>query len=179
MAESAIAEYLRSLQSELRRKGLSDPDTLAEIESHLLDSLEAGLTRGLSPVDAHQQALERFGAPRLLAEQFAKQRKQPMQKIYFGLALAAGLLIAYVDALPHWDDTGITVFALLLSGGVIGLLVQRRPWLFGVAIGLWLPLYYIFTQHNFSILIVGLFPLAAVYAGYGLRRLVRRTLHSA
>jgi hypothetical protein len=102
-----------------------------------------------------------------------------MQKIIFGLAVAAGLLIAFVDAQPHWDDTGITVFALLLSGGVVGLLVQRRPWLFGLAIGIWLPLYSIFTRQDFSMLIVALFPLAAVYAGYGLRRLVRGTLHSA
>lgn len=102
-----------------------------------------------------------------------------MQKVYFIAALAAGLLIAYVDSLPHWDDTGITVFALLLTGGIIGLLARRRPWLFGLAIGLPLPLHAILVSGDFKMLIMALFPLLGVYAGWGLRRVLQKNLHSA
>jgi hypothetical protein len=98
-----------------------------------------------------------------------------MQKVYFMAALAAGLLIAYVDSLPHWDDTGLTVFALLLTSGIIGLLVQRRPWLFRLAIGLPLPLHAILVSGDFKMLIVLLFPLVGVYAGWGLHRLLQKT----
>ena len=102
-----------------------------------------------------------------------------MQKVYFIAALAAGLLIAYVDSLPNWNDDGITVFALLLTGGIIGLLVERQPWLFGLAIGLPLPLHAILVGGDFKMFIVLLFLLLGVYAGWGLRRVLQKTLHSA
>ena len=100
-----------------------------------------------------------------------------MYKIYLALALGAGLLIAYVDTLPHWDDTGITVFALLLSSGLFGLLTQRRPWLVGLAVGLWIPLHGIIWNHDFSMLFVLIFPMAGAFAGWGLSKIIRKTWH--
>ncbi|MCB9464147.1 MAG: hypothetical protein H6682_10710 [Candidatus Eisenbacteria bacterium] len=35
--------------------------------------------------------------------------------------LAAGLGVAWVDTRPNWDDTGVTVFAILLTAGTGGL----------------------------------------------------------
>lgn len=102
-----------------------------------------------------------------------------MQKVYFIVAVAAGLLIASIDSLPHWDDTGMTVFALLLTGGILGLLVNQRPWLFGLAVGLPLPLHAILVSGDFKMLIVALFPLAGVYAGWAIRRALQRAVHSA
>jgi hypothetical protein len=97
-----------------------------------------------------------------------------MQKALLAAALAVGLLLTYVDSLPTWDETGITAFALLLSAGVIGLFVRRRPWLFGLAIGLWIPLRGVLLAHDFRFLIVLLFPLAGVYAGWALGRQARK-----
>ncbi len=70
------------------------------------------------------------------------------QKILLVASLVLGLLIAYIDSRPTWDDTGITVFALLAGGGIIGLLVQKRPWLFALAFGLWIPLWGVVVRHD-------------------------------
>ena len=55
-------------------------------------------------------------------------------------ALAAGLLVGLLDNSPGWDDTGITVGALLLASALMGLLAPRLPWLWGLAAGAWVPL---------------------------------------
>ena len=60
-----------------------------------------------------------------------------------GLALAAlglGLGIALVDASPGWDDTGISAAALVVVCFILGAVSPRRPWLWAVAVGLWIPL---------------------------------------
>jgi hypothetical protein len=56
------------------------------------------------------------------------------------LAVAAGLAIAYVDASPRWDDTGITVFALLIASALTAALAGSRPWLYALAVGMWVPI---------------------------------------
>ncbi len=102
-----------------------------------------------------------------------------MQKILLALSLAAGLGIAFIDSRPSWDDTAITVAALVVCGGIIGLLLQRRPWLFALALGLWLPLWEGITSRNFSILVVLVFPFAGVYAGWALGKALRSARHLA
>jgi len=98
-----------------------------------------------------------------------------MQRILLAAALVVGLLIAYVDSLPKWDDTGITVFALVFCGGILGLIVKRRPWLYGLAIGLWLPFRAIVLTHDFRFVVVLAFPLVGVYAGWGLQKLIAKS----
>ena len=73
-----------------------------------------------------------------------------MQKVLFVIALALGLLIAYVDSQPTWDDTGITVLALVVTSGLLGLLSPKRPWLWALAVGVWIPLLAIVSHHNFG-----------------------------
>jgi len=179
MEDTSLHAYLAQLERELQRRGLASREALAEVESHLLDSIEGGQRQGLSPQEAGRRAVQRFGPPRLVAAQFEKERKHPMQKVYFGLALLLGFGIMFVDSQPHWDDTGITVFALLACGGIIGLLAGRRPWLFALAIGLWIPVQYIITRHDFSMLITLLFPLAGAYAGWAIRRVLPKLSHTA
>ncbi len=96
-----------------------------------------------------------------------------MQKLLFAIALAAGFGIAFIDSRPTWDDTAITVAALLVCGGIIGLLLQRRPWLYALALGLWLPLWEGITSRNFTILVVLIFPFVGVYAGWALGKVLR------
>ncbi len=102
-----------------------------------------------------------------------------MQKILLAVAVAAGLFMAFIDSRPTWDDTAITVGALLLCGGILGLLIKRRPWLYALALGLWLPLWEGIASRNFTILVVLAFPFIGVYAGWFLGQVVRKAQRPA
>jgi hypothetical protein len=82
-----------------------------------------------------------------------------------GLALAAGLAIGLVDSSPTWDDTGITVFALLIAGGLTAALGRRRPWLFALLVGGFVPAFEIPRGAGAGPLFALLF--SAVGAGVG------------
>ena len=92
-----------------------------------------------------------------------------MQKRLLVSAILIGLIIAFIDTRPNWDDAGITVFAFLVGSGLIGLLTERRPWLYASAVGIWLPLWYLIAAHNPTILLVLVFPFIGEYAGWALR----------
>jgi len=186
MKENRIQSYLHKLQRHLWLRGLADAETLAEVESHLLESVESGLRQGLSVEDAEQRTLERFGSVKIVARTFEKERKDGMQKLLLALAVLMGLFIAYVDSRPTWDDTGITVGTMLLGSGLITLLGYRRPWLIALAIGLWTPLYETYLSRNFSLPGVILFPLVILlitsvgaYAGWAIHLGIRNTFHLA
>ena len=94
MKENRIQTYLRSLERHLRLRGLADADAMTEIESHLLESVEAGLRQGLSVGEAEQKALERFGSVNVVARTFERERLNVMQIILFAIAVLAGLFSA-------------------------------------------------------------------------------------
>ena len=186
MAETQIQTYLRALNRQLWLRGISDSEVLIEVESHLLESVEAGLCQGLSVREAEQQALERFGSVKLVAKTFEKERKDGMQKILLALAVVMGILIAYVDSRPTWDDTGITAGTMLLSSGLLTLLGYRHPWLIALAIGLWTPLYETYLSSNYSLpgvilfpLIILLIPLVGAYGGWAIRLGIRKSFNLA
>jgi hypothetical protein len=85
-------------------------------------------------------------------------------------ALVIGLAIAFVDTRPTWDDTGITAFALPAAGVLIGLMVRRRPWLYALALGIWIPLWGALAKGNLGLFLVLPIPFAGVYLGWWLRR---------
>jgi hypothetical protein len=174
-----IQTYLRELKRALWLRGLADADTLAEIESHLRESVEQGLDRGLSAEEAERQALERFGSVKVVANTFEKERKDVMQSILLAVGVLAGLFSAWVDSRPNWDDTGILVGGLLLVSGLLTLLGGRRPWLIGLAVGIWIPVHDIYLSHDPRMLVVLLIPLVGAYIGWAVRLGVRKTLHLA
>ncbi len=186
MSENRIQVYLRQLERQLWLRGIASAEILAEMESHLRESVEAGLRRGLSVEEAEQAALERFGSVRTIAKTFEKERKSLMQKILFVVAVLTGLSIAFVDSRPTWDDTGITVGALLLVSGLLTLLGYRRPWLIALAVGLWTPLYETYLSHKLTLpgafflpLFVLMICFLGAYAGWAVRLGLRRALHPA
>jgi hypothetical protein len=81
MDKSRINTYLRLLEKELRSRGLFSPDTIAEVESHLLDARDQGLQNGLDPQAAQARALDQFGSARLVARRFESERKSMKQKL--------------------------------------------------------------------------------------------------
>lgn len=77
------------------------------------------------------------------------------------VAVGFGLAIAYMDSRPGFDATAITAGALAFSGAAAAFLSGRRPWLWALATGAWVPL---FEIRDASMLA----PLAAlVFAGVG------------
>jgi len=54
-------------------------------------------------------------------------------------AITIGLAIAWLDSGPHWDDAGITAGILLVSAGALGVAGSRRPWLWALGVGIWIP----------------------------------------
>jgi hypothetical protein len=95
-----------------------------------------------------------------------------MNKLLLIAALAIGLGIAYVDSRPNWDDTGVTVAAILLVTGSLGAAGPSRPWLWALAVGLWIPALGIALHRNYGSLLALPFAFAGAYAGMVLRRML-------
>ena len=178
MKTQNIQSYLRKLESVLWLRGLSDADTLAEVESHLLEATERGKQNGLDQATAEQEALKRFGSVHLVASTFMNERISLMQKILLGIALVAGLFFAYVDSRPTWDDTAITVGVVLLTSGLLALIGFQRPWLLALAIGLWIPLYEIITTHTYASIIALVIAFIGAYSGWAVRLGIDKTFHT-
>lgn len=174
-----IQTYLQTLKRQLWLRGVFDPESLAEAESHLLEAVEAGIRRGLSVEESERQALERFGSVKVVSLAFEKERNNLMQNLLLGIALLAGLFSAYVDSRPTWDDTGILVGGLLLASGLLTLLGHRRPWLIALAVGIWIPMRQIYLTYDFKFLIILLIPFIGAYSGWLVRLGIRKTLHPA
>lgn len=176
MNGTPVETYLTDLARELRTRGLFEPRIVEEARGHLLDAVEEGRHRGLTLDAAEREALERFGAPGIVAARFDAERHRILNLTLFVVAVALGIAIAYVDSRPTWDDAGITAFSMLLGAGVLGLIGPRRPWLWALGIGIWIPLHGITRAPTLGSLAGGLlilaFPMVGAYAGMALRRVV-------
>jgi hypothetical protein len=82
------------------------------------------------------------------------------------VALAAGFAIAWMDTRPHWDDTGVTAGALLLSAALASMW-GIRPWLSTILVVA--PLVAFEISGGAKILIAVLFPLIGAYIGWRIR----------
>jgi hypothetical protein len=109
------------------------------------------------------------------------------------LALAGGFFVGYADA--RSDDEFITLGILIGFSFLLGILGPRRPWLWAVLIGIWVPLLDFVlpkvglapTEPGESFGLLSAFAVAALvlavcftgaYAGAFLRRAARRSLHA-
>ncbi len=90
---------------------------------------------------------------------------QRSQCILLAAGGCAGLLLAYLDSLPTWDDAGIIAGSLVCISGLLTLLGYRRPWLLALAVGAWIPLRGIITSLDLSLLLLLIFPFLGAYAG--------------
>ena len=97
-----------------------------------------------------------------------------MQKVLLVIAVIAGLLFAYVDSRPTWDDTAITIGVILLTCGVLALIGFQPPWLLALAVGVWIPLYEIPTAHAYASLIALVVACIGAYGGWAVRRGIRK-----
>jgi hypothetical protein len=102
-------------------------------------------------------------APAFLGWQLA--RANPVFKILLPLAIVLGLLFCYVDTRATWDDAGVMALAIATSAAFFAAIEPRRPWLWAVAVGLWIPLVEITLSHGFGSLIALAFAFAGAYVG--------------
>ena len=173
MTAPAIEAYLKRLRAELRRHFVVDPRLLDEVREHLVDAVDRA-RQADALADAEAGAIARFGSPELVAAAFAADHTRTVHRWVMAGALVAGWAIAVVDAQPTWDDTGITAGAMALAAAAFGFLGPRRPWLWALAVGLWIPAHSVVrspalgTAPMFLVVIV---PLAAAYAGRATRAL--------
>lgn len=86
------------------------------------------------------------------------------------VALLIGMGIGYIDTRPTWDDTGVTVGALLVAGALAGVAAPRRFWLSGLALGLPVLIMNIGAHGNYGAALA----VAASIAGAGLGALSRK-----
>jgi hypothetical protein len=93
------------------------------------------------------------------------------QRTTIVIAILLGLLIAFIDTRPHWDDTGVTVLLILIASFVCGFLSSKRPWLMAIAVGLWIPVFNIIFSGNFGSLIALIPAFVGAFAGNLLKRM--------
>jgi len=178
--KSELEIYLTRLALELRKRGLADARIVEEARGHLTDATEQGVQDGKSPDAAAREAIARFGAPKAVAISFAAERHRMRHRLLLVVSVVVGLAIAYVDSRPRWDDAGLTAMSMLLSAGVFGLIGPQRPWLWALAVGIWIPLHALArTPSPPSAAIVGVlaFPFLGAYAGMAVRRALAAAVH--
>ena len=83
---------------------------------------------------------------------------------------AIGLTIGYFDSQPTWDDTGITVALILLVSAMAAGFSRRRPWLWALLIGAWVPIFEITGRSGAASLLALLVAVVGAAAGYALAK---------
>jgi hypothetical protein len=94
-----------------------------------------------------------------------------MQILLIAASNLLGLLLAWVDSRPTWDDTGVLVGMIVLATAVLGAIDPRRPWLWALGVGGWIPLHNLLATGNSASLLALAVALAGAYLGAGLRKL--------
>lgn len=85
------------------------------------------------------------------------------------LSVIAGLIIAWIDSRPGWDDTGITAGLIVLASALFGYLLPERPWVWALAVGIWIPVHAIVATGDFKMLFVTIFAFIGSYLGSSVR----------
>lgn len=86
------------------------------------------------------------------------------------IAVLFGLLMAWIDTRPNWDDTGVEIFLILVGTGVLGFLAKQKPWLIALATGISIPLYGIIIHQSFGGIIALVPAFVGAYTGYLIRK---------
>jgi len=86
--------------------------------------------------------------------------------ILLSLATLAGLAIAWIDAQPNWDDTGITVLIVLSVAALFGFFTSKKIWITALAVSIWIPIASISMTHNFGGLLALIPGFVGAYFGY-------------
>jgi hypothetical protein len=98
---SPIAEYLAELSVQLRRG--SRRRILAEVRAHLLEAAAADALSGIDRDRAELSAVERFGPPAKVANQFNALRRRPSAFVHRAAAVVlASATMATIGTATVW-----------------------------------------------------------------------------
>jgi hypothetical protein len=81
------------------------------------------------------------------------------------LSAITGLILAWIDSRPGWDDSGITTGLVVLTAALFGFLHPERPWIWALAIGIWIPVHAVFATGDFKMFFVTIFAFIGAYLG--------------
>jgi fructose-specific phosphotransferase system IIC component len=87
------------------------------------------------------------------------------------LASVLGIAIGCIDSQPNWDDSGISVLMILLAAIFCGYLAKHKLWLIALFVGIWIPLYGIFSTQNFGSLLALIPAFIGAYVGSWIKEL--------
>jgi hypothetical protein len=99
--------YLAQLRRELRKHGVVNGRIIEEAREHLVDSIHAGLRRGIPVEAAEFEAFSRFGTPQEAAAQFAEQRCYMVNRLFMILSRTARLIRKEGVASEHYHDAEV------------------------------------------------------------------------
>jgi len=97
-------------------------------------------------------------------------------KIYLFLSVVTGLSIAVIDSQHNWDDAGITVFMILCTSVLFGYFPYRKPWLFALAVSIWIPIWSILSSGNYGAFFALIPGFTGAYSGYFLRKIINKMI---
>ena len=97
-----------------------------------------------------------------------------MQYLLTLIAIVIGHVFAYVDSRPNWDDAGVLAVTIAIVSAILAYLYPRRPWIWALAVGVWIPLHDLIHNGNFGSLLALAFATAGAYLGAWLRNSVTR-----
>jgi hypothetical protein len=92
-----------------------------------------------------------------------------MQKLLILVAIVIGHIFAYSDSRPNWDDTGVLAVSIAIVCVILAYLYPRRPWIWALAVGVWIPLHDLIHNGNFGSVLALAFAAAGAYLGAWLR----------
>jgi hypothetical protein len=91
--------------------------------------------------------------------------------ILFIVAIALGMMIGYIDSGPHWDDAGITVAMIIIASSILGFVMPHRAWVWALSVGIWIPIWNIVLNNNYSAFISIVIAFAGAYMGVLIHKL--------
>jgi hypothetical protein len=103
------------------------------------------------------------------AREDAQKRVVVIDVVAACFCIVVGLAIAYVDSRPTWDDSGITVGALLVAAAFAGFAVPYRAWRWGLLLGIWTPVIEIVLYGSIGAFAAPVFGVLAALVGSALR----------
>lgn len=86
------------------------------------------------------------------------------------VACVIGLVVAWFDSRPRWDDAGISAFIVLGASFLVSVWSKQKPWLFALAVGVWIPAYGIAFSGNFGSILALLPAFMGAFIGWLMNR---------